>query len=68
MKHLSSIKLIKGLTLFEYNQATDELKPATVEIIAGRKRVIASKDCYYLQALNEKNARRKLEIAKIRKT
>lgn len=69
MKHIQSIKQIKGLTLFEFNQRTGELKPATIETDAwNRKKVIAQKDCFYLQALNEKNARRKLELAKIRKT
>lgn len=53
---ISGQKRIKGLTLFSYNQNTGEIKP-----VYGNE--ITMEDGYlYVQALNIKNAKRKLGI------
>lgn len=53
---VSSQKRIKGLTLFSYNQNTGEIKP-----VYGNK-ITMEDGCLYVQALNIKNAKRKLGI------
>lgn len=53
---ITTQRRIKGLTLFSYNQNTGEIKP-----VYGNK--ITMEDGYlYVQALNIKNAKRKLGI------
>ena len=60
---------IKGHTLFCFNLVTREIKvaPMNQEIEMGmdgsviyKNNVTVEKDCVYVQALNEKNARKKL--------
>ena len=60
---------IKGHTLFCFNKVTKKLKvaPMNQEIEMGldgsviyKNNVTVEKDCVYIQALNEKNARKKL--------
>ena len=74
---IGSQKRIPGLTLFEYDMTTGELRPASVkkEIqlelngSTGTKTRVDSKDlCLYIQALNEANARRKVAQLLRRKT
>ena len=55
------MRRIKGLTLFEFNKITKELKPATIKYEIGKSKVVYQKDCLYLQALNLNNAKRKLQ-------
>ena len=60
---------IKGHTLFCFNVATKKIKvaPMKQDIVLGldgvviyKNSVTIEKDCIYVQALNEKNARKKL--------
>ena len=60
---------IKGHTLFCFNEVTRKIKvaPMNQDIMLGldgsvmyRNKVAVEKDCVYVQALNEKNARKKL--------
>ena len=60
---------IKGHTLFCFNEVTKKIKvaPMNQEIMMGldgsviyKNNITVEKDCVYLQALNEKNARKKL--------
>lgn len=60
---------IKGHTLFCFNEVTKKIKvaPMNQEIEMGmdgsviyKNNVTVEKDCVYVQALNEKNARKKL--------
>lgn len=60
---------IKGHTLFCFNMATKKIKvaPMKQDIVLGldgvpiyKNSVTIEKDCIYIQALNEKNARKKL--------
>lgn len=60
---------IKGHTLFCFNVVTKKLKvaPMNQECMLGldgsviyKNNITVEKDCVYLQALNEKNARKKL--------
>lgn len=60
---------VKGHTLFCFNEVTKKIKvaPMNQDIILGldgsviyKNKVTVEKDCVYVQALNEKNARKKL--------
>ena len=60
---------MKGHTLFCFNEVTKEIKvaPMVQECMLGldgsviyKNKVTVEKDCIYIQALNEKNARKKL--------
>ena len=62
-------KRVKGHTLFCFNEVTREIKiaPMKQDIVLGldgvaiyKNSVTVEKDCIYVQALNEKNARKKL--------
>ena len=64
-----SIKHHKGHILFSYNYTTNELKRARVtqEVMVGidskakhKRKTHQEKNCLYLQALNEKNAWKKI--------
>lgn len=61
---------VKGHTLFAYNTVTKEIKPAPINesVSIGmdlqpvyQHRVCVKKDCIYVQALNAKNALKKLK-------
>jgi hypothetical protein len=74
IKLIGSQLRVKGHTLFEFNARTKELSKAmfkteTLEIITiskdksninSRLKVVVNDDCFYIQSLNEKNARKKL--------
>ena len=68
--HIGSLRKIAGLTLYQFNVRTKELKKAEfvlqrAEYAKGgaiRRQVKLEADCVYIQALNEKNAKRKLKI------
>ncbi len=75
IKHLGRVRHVRGLTLFEFNRETKELIPAKFHtasvMISGTNdsaertevlRVNIKKNCFYLQALNLKNAKRKLGL------
>ena len=60
---------VKGHTLFCFNEVTKKIKvaPMNQDIMLGldgsviyKNKVTVEKDCVYVQALNEKNARKKL--------
>lgn len=62
-------KRIKGHTLFCFNVATKKIKVAPIKqdimmgldgVVIYKNSVTIEKDCVYVQALNEKNARKKL--------
>ena len=64
-KLIGSMKHTKGHTLFEFNFITLELKEAKIDIqiIVGidgkpikKMKAYQSKDCYYFEKLNRKNA------------
>lgn len=66
---IGQIRRIPGLTLFEFNKRTKEIRPASVSRTIGvkydgttyfRTRTDVRQDCFYLQALNIKNAEKKL--------
>jgi len=59
-----------GQTLFSFNKVTGELKPATVTsecyiskfgTPAYKKKTNVEQNCFYFFALNEKNARKKIQ-------
>lgn len=60
---------VRGHTLFEFNQRTKEIRPADIsrEVIVGmdgdpiyKTKTDIHQDCFYIQALNVKNAKKKL--------
>ena len=66
---IGSQRKIKGHTLYAFNTMTKEIKVAPVErkVFFGfngnmtyKNELTVEKDCIYLQALNEKNARKRL--------
>lgn len=77
-KLIASAKHRKGMTLFSVNTVTGEIKPAEYQvenilsweqallISKGHgsitRKVVIEKDCIYVEALNEKNLRKKLDI------
>ena len=72
-KHLGKIHMKKGLTLWEVNHETGVITQAEIEEVkdstynpfaqkqASRKRVVAKENCFYVQALNMKNAIKKAD-------
>ena len=78
LKYIGSILHRPGHTLFEINLNTGQIKEAAVkrEVYAGvggkpiyKSKVQIEKDCYYLEALNVKNAKKKfLKMIKSWKT
>lgn len=78
VKLIGRQRRIPGLTLWEFNRVTQELLPAqykkedvvisklstSKEDLVKRNNVIVKENCFYFQALNEKNARRKLKLKK----
>lgn len=77
LKLLGSQRHIPGLALWEYNNETGELKKAEFvketitlrelsqkAIQTIRKKIVMKEGCYYFQALNRKNAIRKLTTHK----
>ena len=70
LKYLGSMKAIPGLTLWQYHLQTSELTKAEFEeapvvfhegnVIKPKKKVLRQNDCLYVQALNVKNAVKKL--------
>lgn len=79
IKHIGSQRNRIGLTLWEYNESTGEIKEAeyhketlVVDDFSGRtnystlrKKVISKQGCLYVQALNKKSASRKILKQKI---
>lgn len=72
-KFLGSLRKQKGHIIFEYNSETKELNPANFQmentivikdrndLIGGKKyKVVVNQNCFYIQALNKKNAIKKL--------
>lgn len=71
-KHISSIKYKPGSTLWQFNTETGELKPAKVTVkeqlvwtskgncTKKTRSVIYEDKCVYVQALNRKNAEKKI--------
>ena len=66
---IGSQRKIKGHTLFAFNTVTKEIKVAPMERkmflgfngnVTYKNEITVEKDCIYLQALNEKNARKRL--------
>ena len=66
---IGSQRKIKGHTLYAFNTVTKEIQVAAVErkVFLGldgnmtyKNELTVEKDCIYLQALNEKNARKRL--------
>lgn len=66
---IGQARKVKGHTLFAFNTATKEIKvaPMVRKVFFGfngnmiyKTEVAVEKDCIYLQALNEKNAKKKL--------
>ncbi len=62
-------RLVKGLTLFEVNTTTGEIKPAEVKNwmyyekdkpAKPKHSVVTNPKCIYIQALNKQNAAKKL--------
>lgn len=60
---------VSGHTLFEFNRKTKEIRPADISrtVILGmdgnpiyKTKTYVHQDCFYLQALNVKNAKKKL--------
>lgn len=60
---------VSGHTLFEFNRKTKEIRPADISrtVIVGmdgnpiyKTKTDVHKDCFYIQALNVKNAKKKL--------
>lgn len=74
IKLIGQLKKIAGLTLFEYNTTTKEVKPATYskvdykleslsekpEEMQVNYKVLIREECMYIQALNKKNALKKI--------
>jgi hypothetical protein len=71
LKHLGSIRLQRGHTLWEVNMKTGMITPATYETQAAdfkaaakgiqgvRRKLISKEGCMYIPALNKKNAAKK---------
>lgn len=66
---IGSQRKIKGHTLYAFNTVTKELQVAPMErkmflgfdgAVIYKNKITVEKDCIYLQALNEKNARKRL--------
>lgn len=66
---IGSQRKIKGHTLYAFNTVTKEIKVAPIErmmflgfdgAVIYKNEITVEKDCIYLQALNEKNARKRL--------
>ena len=66
---IGSQRKIKGHTLYAFNTVTKEIKVAPMERkmffgfngnVTYKNEITVEKDCIYLQALNEKNVRKKL--------
>ena len=66
---IGSQRKVKGHTLYAFNTVTKEIKVAPVERkvffgfngnITYKNELTVEKNCIYLQALNEKNARKRL--------
>lgn len=69
-KHVGKMKKIPGHTLFSFNRKTKEIKPAKFEheVALGfngqaihKTRCVIEPDCFYEQALNEKNFIKRLK-------
>ena len=68
LKYIGSINHRPGHTLFEVNMNTCDIKKAEIQrkVMVGldgkpvyQSKVMMNKDCYYLEALNVKNAKKK---------
>lgn len=66
---LGSQRRIPGHTLYAFNTVTKEIKIAPIERkmffgfngnVTYKNEIVVEKDCIYLQALNKKNARKRL--------
>lgn len=66
---IGSQRKIKGHTLYAFNTVTKEIKVAPMErrmflgydgAVIYKNEITVEKDCIYLQALNEKNVRKRL--------
>lgn len=64
------VRCVPGHTLFSFNQKTKEIKRASItnEVSIGlngkpimKTKTVIEPDCYYEQALNEKNFRKRLK-------
>lgn len=69
-QHIGTLQCRKGLTLYEINKETQEVEKAvfvSVDLDVGtdlkeeglKKKLLMKKECFYVEALNEKNALRK---------
>ena len=72
---IGKTRRIPGHTLFEFNKVTKEIRPAEIdrkaivsfdpksnsEQVKYETKTKVSKDCFYLQALNIENAKKKLK-------
>lgn len=66
---IGSLKAIRGLTLWEIEKETGEIKAAVFEEVNAsmkngkegglKKKLLMKKGCFYVEALNKKNALRK---------
>lgn len=78
IKLIGKQRKVPGLTLWEFNEKTKELKPATYKPIAvfisssltstettRTFRCVVNENCLYFQALNQNNALKKLKKAKL---
>lgn len=71
---VGQIRMIKGLTLYKMSMVTGKISKVEIEMVdtvdfknpgASKKKVEYQRDHLYVQALNDKNAKRKFEkIAK----
>jgi uncharacterized protein (UPF0216 family) len=69
-KIITSLRKIKGLSLYELNLKTNEVKKVETKTKAKvvgdtyklKEEVVYNSDCIYIQALNLKNAKRKFKI------
>lgn len=78
IKLLGSQRKVAGHTMFEYNLLTKEIKPALYDEVkiqvngsqahqnTTRYKLVINEQCFYVQALNQKNALKKLIKAGIR--
>lgn len=66
----NKVRCVPGHTLFSFNQKTKEIKRASItnEVSIGlngkpimKTKTVIESDCYYEQALNEKNFRKRLK-------
>lgn len=69
-KHIGKMKIVPGHTLFSFNVLTKEIKPAKFEneVSIGLNRIpiyktkcVIEPNCFYEQALNEKNFIKRLK-------